>query len=129
MFQLMLEMLISEFANVLSAVASMLAVVVGIGVLLVAFKKYKQAVFLADPSKSERFQKWQAMEGHNFDSVEESAKAYLETVNAAAIYDLQHGRKERKRELFYERRDAYRYIKALDRMDYRGFDDEQPQFG
>lgn len=129
MFQLMLEMLINELANVFKAVAGMLSIVVGIGVALVAFKKYRQAIFLADPSQSERFQKWQALEGHNFDSVEESAKAYLETVSAAAIYDLQYGREARKRALFYERRDAYRYIKALDKLDYRDFDDEYPQFG
>lgn len=125
----LLSMVLAEFAFLFKAIIAIIVVYVGLAIALIGFKKYRQAIFLANPSTSERFNKWQSLEGHNYDSIDESARAYLKTVNAAAIYDLQYGRKERKRELYYERRDAYRYIKALDRMNYRGFDEQDDYDG
>lgn len=106
--------LTAMFFGIFKTIAAAIAILLSIAVMLIVFKKYKVALFLEDPTKSERFNKWQAINGDEYDSIEESAKAYIEQVELANKFETLH-RKERAKELFYERRDAYRYLKAMDR--------------
>lgn len=114
--------LIGMLMQVVKAIAAAVSILLSIVVALSVYKKYKIAQFTLDPNVSDKFNKWHAINGDNYDNLQDSAKDYIEQVRLASEFKYLH-RREAARERFYERRDAYRYMKAMDR--YKLEDDNQ----
>lgn len=117
--------LIAEFSFLLKGILAMIAVAISLAAALLAFRQYKIAMFLENPrANSEKFDKFYTAYGHNYHSIKDAAQDYLHHVKLSEQYKQLYERQDKARQLYYERRDSYRYIKAPDNYNYRGFDDD-----
>lgn len=108
--------LVAEFTAILAPFFAVFAIAIAILIALIGFKYYRQAVFLENP-QSERFDKFYYANAHNYDTKQDAARDYLKFVKLANEYEYLYARRDRARDLYYERKDAYKFIKALDNMD------------
>lgn len=124
MFTDIFSELIAMLTQVFRAISAVVAILLIVAAALAAFKKHKVALFLEDPTKSDKFNKWHAINGDSYDNIKDSAKDYIEQVKLASEFKYFH-RKEAARERFYERRDAYRYMQAMDRYTLKDIEKEK----
>ncbi|OOR88741.1 hypothetical protein LP109_13150 [Moraxella bovis] len=144
MFASLLGDIVSQLKVVLFAIVGMTAVVLSLLFTLLSYKKYREAMFVLYPKATEDFIQWQKENGDNFDSINDSAQAYINAKNAAAKFEMMHGKEYRKKQQYFEGRMAYEYFQrqikahdkirsmpihhayypAIEKMGYRGFDDD-----
>lgn len=130
MFDRLFANLVNSFLAVLNGVSSVLVVFVSIGVVLVAYKKYRQAIFLENPKANKEFLAFYQGSQANYDNEQEAAKDFLNLKKLAAEYEMLHA-KDIKRDKFYEkrreRRNAYYYIQSLNLEDVK-LDEHQYEY-
>lgn len=134
MFDRIFSTLINTMITVLTAVSSALAIALSIVILLIAYKKYRQAIFLENPQENKEFVAFYQDRQFDYDSQEEAAKEFLNIKKLAAEYEILYEadiKREKIREKKKERKEAYYYLKSLNvsnvkldeqQYDYVGFD-------
>lgn len=103
------------FSSVLKTLSGTIFLAVAFLGMLVYFKYIRRSLFALDPDQSERFVAWYKENPENYDDKNEAVHAYLEVVDMANKYEVLYGRRERARQLFYERQDAWYYLRSLER--------------
>lgn len=100
-----------ELQTVKTAVLSVFSFVI----LLVAFKIALSIYYRTDPVTNKAFQKWHKENFDKYESVSVAVKEYDRQLKLAREFKQLY-RQEYKRELYYERRDAYRYFKEMQKQ-------------
>lgn len=136
--------IVNQLRLVLFGIVGMTAVVLTLFLTLLSYKKYREAMFILYPKATEDFIQWQKENGDDFDNINDSAQAYINAKNASAKFEMMHGKEYRKKQQYFEGRMAYEYFQrqtkahdkirsmpiqpvyysAIDKMGYRGFDDD-----
>lgn len=144
MFTSFLGEIVNQLRFVLFAIVGMTAVVLTLLLTLLSYKKYREAMFILYPKATEDFIQWQKENGDDFDSINDSAQAYINAKNAAAKFEMMHGKEYRKKQQYFQGRIAYEYFQrqmkahdkirsmpihpsyypAIEKMGYLGFDDD-----
>ena len=126
--------LLNTFTGILNVILYVLSIFVAIAIALVAYKKYRQAIFLENPNSNTEFQAFYQNRHDNYKTEHEAAKDFLNFKKLAAEYELLHAsdiKKQQLREQKQQRKDAYYYLKSLDlnnvkldehQYDYVGYD-------
>lgn len=86
---------------------------------IVAYKTAYKAMFSMDLVQDDRFEKFYQIHQDDY-SRDQAKQEYTKLVKLEKEFKYYH-RQQYKKQLFYDRQDAYRYLKALD--NYR-FDDD-----
>lgn len=76
MFDRIFSTLINTMITVLTAVSSALAIALSIVILLIAYKKYRQAIFLENPQENKEFVAFYQDRQFDYDSQEEAVKNF-----------------------------------------------------
>lgn len=105
----------SVFLPELQTVKTAVLSVFSLGILLIAFKIALSIYYRTDPTTNEAFQKWHKQNMDKYESVSVAVKEYDRQLKLAREFKYLH-RQEYKRELYYERRDAYRYFKEMQKQ-------------
>lgn len=113
----MFQPLLNMFSAILSAVLSVVAVAMSLLFAIVAWRVARRVLFGMDFIEDSRFEKFYQLNEDDFSSRDEAKKEYLYYVKLETEFKIHH-RRELKRERFNERRDAYRYMQALDRYNF-----------
>lgn len=110
--------IIVMFSSVAKLIAGLVLIFGSLSVSIIAFQKYKIALFLENPTESDRFNAWYEKKGLSYASIEYNAEEYLKDVKLAREYERLYARRDKAKQLFNERQDAYRFIQALDKQTY-----------
>lgn len=105
--------IIVMFSGVAKLIAGLVLIFGSLSIAIIAFQKYKIALFLDNPTESDRFNAWYEQKGLSY-----NAQEYLKDVKLAREYERLYARRDKAKQLFNERQDAYRFIQALDKQTY-----------
>lgn len=118
----LLGSLVSDLAFFLKPIFAIIAIAVSLAGILLAYKQYKKALFLENPiANSQKFYGFYKENRDQFGSVKEAAETYYDMVQLSAKYEYLYGRQMRARENFYKSKNAYHYLKSLEKKGYKSF--------